>query len=357
MQIDEKKVNWQELKDKHGITREALQEAGVLDSILKGYKSQKLIKLTYETQDGPRYFDAKIRLQEKDNDVKLVYYPVKQAPELDKPYFGYEFTEQDKKNLLEIGNLGHSAEIDRSGEKVKVLISVDSLTNDLVHADTNKINLSNEIKGAKLTEQQMSFLLDGKPVHINGMTSNEGKTFSSTVMINAEKRSLEFVKLKPNIVENINELKELNGASISEDNRKILAEGGPVFIEGMTSRDGREYSANVKYDAEAKRIRYEFPKDDYSNSQEINIPNKIKGVILTEDQKTKLAAGEKVFIKDMISQNGKKFSNSIYIDKTENKIKFEPFKQKESKEQSTKEVPKVRQKNEPKDDSKKRVKE
>lgn len=344
MQIDEKKINWQELKEKHGITREALQEAGILDSILKGYKSQKLIKLTYETQDGPRSFEAKIRLQEKDNDIKLVYYPVKQAPELDKPYFGYEFTEQDKKNLLEIGNLGHCAGIDRSGEKVKVLISVDSLTNDLVHADTNKINLSNEIKGVKLTDQQISFLLDGKPVHISGMTSNEGKTFSSTVMINAEKRSLEFVKLKPNIVENINELKELNGASISEDNRKILAEGGTVFIEGMTSRDGREYSANVKYDPEVKRIRYEFPKDD-NNAKILGIPDKIKGVVLTEEQKTDLNAGKEVYLKDMTSSQGKKFSNFIYLDKNEKRIKFKPF---EDKSQKKSEQNEVKQKSDPK---------
>ena len=361
MEIDEKKINWQELKEKHGVTREGLQEAGVLDDVLKGYKSAKLVQLTYEAQDGPRSFNARIRLQEKDEAVGLVYYPVRQAPALEQPYFGYEFTEQDKKNILETGNLGHTAEIERKGERVKVLISVDSLTNDLVHADVDKIRLSDQIKGVTLTEQQKSFLLEGKPVQIKDMTSNAGNKFSSYVMINAEKRSLEFVQLKPNVVENIQDLKELNGVAISEENRKVLSEGGSVFIEGMTSRDGREYSANVKYDPEAKRMKYEFPKEENKN-QEFRIPNKIKGVILTEEQKTKLAAGEKVFVKDMTSQNGKLFSNEIYIDKTENKIKFEPFKPKESKEQTTKQSDdmnkaiKAKQKKTPDDNSKKKSK-
>ncbi|MDD2436200.1 MAG: DUF3945 domain-containing protein [Massilibacteroides sp.] len=48
---------------------------------------------------------------------------------------------------------------------------------------------------------------------------------------------------------------------------------------------------------------------------DVMIPNKIKGVVLTDEQKAKLAAGEKVFLKDIVSQNGKKFSNIVvYVD-------------------------------------------
>jgi hypothetical protein len=144
-------------------------------------------------------------------------------------------------------------------------------------------------------------------------------------MINAEKRSLEFVRLKPNVVENINDLKELNGVRITEENRKILSEGGSVLLDGMTSRDGREYSANVRYDPEAKRIRYDFPEKD---SEGVRIPNMIKGVTLTEEQKTKLSAGEEVFLEGMTSSGGRKFSNSVYLDKEEKKIKFKPFEEK-----------------------------
>ncbi|WP_085537233.1 zincin-like metallopeptidase domain-containing protein [Massilibacteroides vaginae] len=338
MQIEEQKINWDELKSKHGITRETLQQADVLDEVLQGRKSSKLVQLSYEGQDGPRSFNAKIRFQEKEGSVGLVYYPVRQAPDLDKPYFGYEFTEQDKKNLLETGNLGHTAEIERNGDKVKVLISVDSLTNDLVQADVDRLRIPNAIKGVTLTEEQKSFLLDGKPVRIKDMTSNAGNTFSSYVMVNAEKRSLEFVSLKPNIVESVNDLTVLNGVAISEENRKILSEGGAVFIEGMTSRDGREYSANIKYDPEAKRIRYEFPENTDANSHEFKIPYKIKGVTLTEEQKNKLLAGEKVLIKDMTSSQGKKFSNTVYLDKEEKKIKFSPFEDKSQKKSERKEV-------------------
>lgn len=360
MQIDEQKINWQQLNEKYGITREALMNAGVLEEVLQARKSSKVVELTYESQDGPRQFKAKVRLQEKDGNVGLVYYPVRQAPDLDKPYFGYEFTETDKKSLLETGNLDHTAEIERNGENVSVFISVDSLTNDLVHADVARLKIPNEIKGVELSEQQKSFLLEGKPVHVKNMTSNAGNAFSSYVMVNAEKRSLEFVQLKPNIVENINELTSLNGVPISEENRKILSEGESVFVEGMTSKDGRTYSANIKYDPETKKIKYEFPANDNSKSQEFKMPNKIKGVVLTDEQKAKIEAGEKVFIKDMIAQSGKKFSNFVYIDRTEGKIKFDPFTPKEvkdvkeSKGQASKPV--IKKKNDQSDDSKKKGK-
>lgn len=360
MKIDEQNVNWEQLNENYGITREALTEAGVLDEILNGRKSSKLVELTYQTQHGPRPFDAKVRLQEKDGVVGLVYYPVRQAPDLERPYYGYEFTEEDKKNLLETGNLGHTAEIERNGEKVGVFISVDSLTNDLVHIDVARLKMPNEIKGVKLTEQQISLLSEGKPVHVKNMTSNAGNTFSSYVMVNAEKRSLEFVQIKPNIVENINEMTSLNGALISEEERKILSEGGSVFIEGMTARDGRTYSANIKYDPETKKIKYDFPENDNSKNQEFKMPDRIKGVVLTDEQKAKMEAGEKVFIKDMTAQSGKKFSNFVYIDRTEGKIKFVPFTPqevkdvKESKTQLSKPV--IKKKNDQSNDSKKKGK-
>jgi hypothetical protein len=154
-------------------------------------------------------------------------------------------------------------------------------------------------------------------------------------MINAEKRSLEFVRLKPNVVENINDLKELNGVRITEENRKILSEGGSVLLDGMTSRDGREYSANVRYDPEAKRIRYDFPARD---SEGVRVPDTIKGVTLTEEQKTKLSAGEEVFLEGMTSSGGRKFSNSVYLDKEEKKIKFKPFEEKAQKKTENKEI-------------------
>lgn len=64
---------------------------------------------------------------------------------------------------------------------------------------------------------------------------------------------------------------------------------------------------------------------DRRENQQFKIPNSIKGVRLSEEQRTKLKAGEAVYLKNMISNTGKKFSSAIYLDKEEKKIKFKPL--------------------------------
>ncbi|WP_159516910.1 DUF3945 domain-containing protein [Sunxiuqinia indica] len=59
----------------------------------------------------------------------------------------------------------------------------------------------------------------------------------------------------------------------------------------------------------------------------IQIPDKIKGVSLTADQKNKLAAGQKVEVKGMMGKNDKKFGATLQVDAAGRNISFSDFKQ------------------------------
>ena len=66
----------------------------------------------------------------------------------------------------------------------------------------------------------------------------------------------------------------------------------------------------------------------------IQIADKIKGVILTAAQKEKLSNGEKVQLKGMTGRNDKKFSATLQINPAERNIGFSNFKQEQTQEKS-----------------------
>ena len=68
-------------------------------------------------------------------------------------------------------------------------------------------------------------------------------------------------------------------------------------------------------------------------SSYIQIPDKIKGVTLTAEQKDKLAAGQKVTVDGMTGKNDKKFSATLQVDAAGRNISFKDFKS-EKQEQS-----------------------
>jgi hypothetical protein len=100
---------------------------------------------------------------------------------------------QDRENLLKTGNLGRIAEVRyKQGETTPVFISIDKLTNEVVSVRAEKIKIPESIKGIRLDEKQRQALSEGKPVFVEGMTSKNGKEFSASIQVNAEKRGIEF---------------------------------------------------------------------------------------------------------------------------------------------------------------------
>ena len=230
--IDPNSVQWDKM-EKFGVTRESLEKTGNLEKMLD-YRKTDLIPLSIRIDDETTLrTDARfsLRLQQDGSFVPAVH-PIRHKPDLECPYFGVMFTEEDKKNLLTNGNLGRVVEAGfRQGEKTPILLSLDKLTNELVAFRAEKLTVPEKIKGVELGEQQRKELSEGKAVHLDNMMSKNGKEFSASVQFNADKRSFEFLfdNNRTQTQKQENEQKDVQktfrGKELTEDQRDSLREG------------------------------------------------------------------------------------------------------------------------------------
>ncbi|MCS3157277.1 DUF3945 domain-containing protein [Phocaeicola dorei] len=183
-------VNWEEL-EKVGISKASLEQQGLLDSMLKGYKTNKLVPLTIHLSGLlTAKLDARLSLiPQQDGQVGLAIHGIRKEPQLERPYFGFNFSEEDKKNLRETGNMGRAVELNlRGSEYTPCLISIDKNTNELVAVRQEHVYIPQEVSGVRLTDEEIRLLKEGQPVKVEGMTSKTGKEFDATLQYSAERR-------------------------------------------------------------------------------------------------------------------------------------------------------------------------
>ena len=191
---DENMVNWDAL-EKMGVSKTSLEQQGLLDSMLKGYKTNKLVPLTLTLTGARVKLDARLSfITMPDGQIGLGIHGIRKEPELERPYFGHIFTEEDKKNLRETGNMGRVAELNlNGGSYTPCLISIDKNTNELVAVRQENVYIPSEVKGIRLTADEINALKEGQPVYVDGMTSKNGKPFDATLQYSAERRGLEYL--------------------------------------------------------------------------------------------------------------------------------------------------------------------
>ena len=98
-------INWEELS-KFGLSRDYLQQKGLLDQMLRGYKTNQVVPITMNFGSAALRTDARLSFQQSARgDVVLGIHGIRQKPELDRPYYGHIFSDEDTRNLLETGHL------------------------------------------------------------------------------------------------------------------------------------------------------------------------------------------------------------------------------------------------------------
>lgn len=299
--IDESRIDWDNLKQ-FGITRDMLEKTKSLEPMLNFQKSPVLLPIAANFEAFKINTDARLAFRETpDGRVILDIHGIQKQIELDKPFYGNNFTLEDKQNLSQYGNLGRviDMKIPNNPESIPVYLSVDKLTNELVACRADKIKIPNEIKGVTLDETQKATLEQGGAIYVEGMTSKGGKEFNATLQVNAEKRGIEFrfdgtqkvtqnqkqsnTEQKPrqsNLDENGNVRipNKLGGVVLSDKEQNTLKEGGTIYVKGLIDQKGQEYNAYVKVSPEEQKLRF------YRWN-----PNKKEGVTPDNASKTQVA--------------------------------------------------------------------
>ena len=294
---NESMINWEQLKN-FG---------------LKGYKTNQVVPISMNFGSAVLRTDARLSFQQTANgQIALGIHGIRQKPELDRPYFGHIFSEEDKKNLLETGNMGRVVELKgRNGEYIPSFISIDKLTNEVVAMRAENTFIPREIKGVQLTEQEQNDLREGKKVFIEGMISNSGKEFDAHIQINAERRGIEYIFEN----EKLFNRQSLGGVELTKQQIEDFNMGKAIFVEGMERKDGEIFSSYVKLDEATGRPAYtRYNPDSPEGDREIYIPKEINGVKITAEEQQQLREGKTIFLNDMVNRKGEEFSSFIKAD-------------------------------------------
>ncbi len=296
--IDEKRIDWSQL-EKFGVTRETLEKTKSLDAMLNWQKSPVLIPIAAKFDDTTLRTDARLSFRETpDGNLTLAIHAIRKEPELERPYFGIKFNDEDKQNLLTTGNLGRVASAEyKQGEHTPVFISLDKLTNELVALRADKLKIPETIKGVTLNDVQKKELSEGKAVLVEGMTSKNGKEFSALVQVNADKKGLEFrFDNQPKQAQQNEQRqsqqqngevripKTLLGVELSDKQRSQLQEGKTAYVAGMKDDKGQEFNAYVKVNNEKGKLDFFKWNPDKSQAKEVTPDNASKTQVAVNNE-------------------------------------------------------------------------
>ena len=289
--IDESKINWKELEEKWGVKRDDLEKSGDLDRMLN-YGKSDLVRVS--PNFGGEAFELDARLSFKkdgEGNVSLVPHFIRKEQKLDE-YKEHKFSDDDRKNLRETGNLGRVVDIEdrETGEIIPSYISIDRKTNEITDIPANKVRIPERIGKTEITKQEQDMLRAGLPVRDKLIERNDGRKFVTTLQVNVEQRGVEFVPgtgRSPRTAQT----QEAKG-----DTSKSQAQGG-----GNAAQTKKEQRRNT------------WMNEDGS----IRPISKWSGVNFTDKQKADYVAGKAVKLENVTNKQG--FHATMYI-------KFNPEK-------------------------------
>lgn len=275
-------IDWETMNNL-GLGKERLEKMNLLEPLLKGFKTNELVPVSLNLGTAVTRMDARLSLQHNDEGkVVVAIHGIRKEPNLNFEFFGHKFTDEDKKNLLDAGNMGRVVDLKnpKTGETIPSIISVDRLTNELIALKIEYIKIPDEIKGVKLNDEQKQTLMDGKPLHLEGMISKKGTEFEATVQFNADKRYVEFLFDRGNS----NQQTQSNGQNNQQNNSQEVPRtfrgkeldseqydkfkaGQTVYISGLTDKQGKPYQGYITLNKETNKTNFSFQNPDKLKEQ------------------------------------------------------------------------------------------
>jgi hypothetical protein len=305
-------INWGQVNEL-GITKEYLEQKGLLDQMLQGRKTGQLIPISVRQGGASITTDAKLSLrQEQDGSVSLRIHGVRKEPELDRPYFGHIFSAEDKQNLQETGHMGRVVDLyDKANGMHPSFISIDPLTKEISSVRLKGIYIPDDVSGVKLTDQEKQDLKDGREIFVEGMTAKSGKEFDAYLRVDANERRVVY-----RFEEGLANIRKIGGVELSDGQREDLQAGKAILVEGMVNKQtGELRDSYVKAaDTATGKLQFSnFDPDSPEDKREVIIPRYVGQVLLTKEDRQELAAGKAVFIKDQVRASGETYDSFVRL--------------------------------------------
>ena len=328
--IDESKINWKELEEKWGVKRDDLEKSGDLDRMLN-YGKSDLVRVS--PNFGGEAFELDARLSFKkdgEGNVSLVPHFIRKEQKLDE-YKEHKFSDEDRKNLRETGNLGRVVDLvdKETGEVTPSFISIDRKTNEITDIAASRVRIPERIGKTEITKQEQDMLRAGLPVRDKLVERKDGRKFVTTLQVNVEQRGVEFVpgtgrsprtaqkqEAKSDTSQNqthsgenaanttkerrntwtnedgsIRPISKWSGVNFTEQQKADYVAGKTIKLENVTDKQGFHATMYLKFNPEKGRpYRYDTNPD---NAQQVAPSNESRTqVAVNNEGKTNEATKE-----------------------------------------------------------------
>ena len=328
--IDESKINWQELEEKWGVRRDDLEKSGDLTKMLN-YGKSDLVKVS--PKFGGEAFELDARLSFKkdgEGNISLVPHFIRKEQKLDE-YKEHKFSDEDRKNLRETGNLGRVVDLvdKETGEVTPSFISIDRKTNEITDIAASRVRIPERIGKTEITKQEQDMLRAGLPVRDKLVERKDGRKFVTTLQVNVEQRGVEFVpgtgrsprtaqkqEAKSDTSQNqthsgenaanttkerrntwtnedgsIRPISKWSGVNFTEQQKADYVAGKTIKLENVTDKQGFHATMYLKFNPEKGRpYRYDTNPD---NAQQVAPSNESRTqVAVNNEGKTNEATKE-----------------------------------------------------------------
>ena len=280
-------IDWGTIEKQWGINRETLEQSGALQQMVYNRKSPQTFTLHPNFAGEQFEVDARLSFKQMpDGSFTLAPHFIKNEPQLDVPFKGYEFTKEDKEQLLKTGNLGKAVDLidPKTGEVKKSLVSIDRLTNEVESIPVDKVYIKNHIGKTELSMKEIGILKDGGVVHGKEIELNNGRKFTSDLQYNADKRDVEFVR-----TQSLKQEQPGDNTQKEQRNTWVDAEGNPrritkwkdshfseqqiadymagkkIEVANITDKKGQPCTVYLQFDKDKQRPVTEYKYTDNKN--------------------------------------------------------------------------------------------
>ncbi|MGV8137301.1 MAG: DUF3945 domain-containing protein [Mangrovibacterium sp.] len=197
-------------------------------------------------------------------------------------------------------------------------MSMDQVPFDKLEKVGIKSDLIKQMEKRELTDFLNGFRSD-KLYTVNARIGDEDYKIPAKIRLQSKEDGSVDIKVHP--IQRLNVPDEYMGHKFTKDEKGALLNDKNLgkTVE-LTSRNGQKDNYYLAIDLKTNEM---IPL----RTSYIQVPDKIKGVSLTAEQKDKLAAGHKVEVDGMTGKNDKKFSATLQVDAAGRNISFSNFKQ------------------------------
>ena len=261
-----------------GVQREQIENNGMLDQMLRGFQTDKTVRVHFHFDGISHSNDSQLSLKPgSDGKLTVCSHGILDPEKVQKQFFGYDITDNDKQTLRQTGNMGHPATVtNRAGEQVEALVSRNLKTNELVAFPVEKVNIPAEKNGHEFTPDETAKLRQGEAVVCRFLTKvkegQEPKSYLAPVQFSAAKMQLEFLfnergklamdayRAAQKQTANQEVPKTFRKQELTEKSRLELEAGGTVKVSGLVDKKGKQYHGYITWKP-GEKPDFMFPKD------------------------------------------------------------------------------------------------